>query len=336
MEPVNKRKREKTVEEQPQLLKAVEFCSVAQKKGGDDTATHIRLNGNWAIAYNRELVAGHPINETISCCPESDKLLKALKKVKSTLSVTVDDEDQILEINCDGSVVKIPTIQHAQVNAPTYAAPEFGLTPEFKKSIKLLDKITKKSGDTIYEVTACLSNNSAMATDNEVVIEAWHGLQITPAEPLVVGKPFLSAVAKCSKEPVSIGSTKEFVTVFYEDGSFISGFRYDQGWEDVFKPDVLFANCTEQEEISTKFLKALSFCLEFSDDGTVFTGTNTVNSDKTMSPAATVQVPGVASLICLNKAQIKFITDSCTGIKLDTEDKYVHVFGDGFRGVIEK
>lgn len=230
--PAKKEKKKKATK--LQLLKAIEFIKVAHIKDGDATQTHTRLHGGYATAFNNTIAAAYPIVEKdLDVCAHTETLLGALKDFKHGDSITQRDQFSLAvkigPLSADIPCTNPATVEFAQANPP-----EFKCDNSIKDHFKLVDKLTKTSGESVVQSSILLHGQSLYACDLEMIIEVWHGLNLKN-ELMVLPKKFVQAVMRSKENIVNAGYGENQFTIFFENGAWIRTQCYTETWPAVWE-----------------------------------------------------------------------------------------------------
>lgn len=332
------RPRKKTEDKEAKLSLAValDFVKLAQvdKPNGVDLVakTHCRLAGNFAVAFDGVLALGHPIEEELSICPHTYRLSDALAKCKKAMSITQLDGDRLV-IKSGNFRVVIPCLNPA---ALPYARPDDRageVTDALKEGFAALNPIVSGTGHTHVESSLLLNNNSMVATDRQIMLEYWHGINLPDG--LAIPKAALTAVGKIKLQLVGIGVSDRTVTFHYENGAWLRTQLYAEPWPDVYS--VLNRGDPHKGvDVPPAFFDAVEAVAPFSDAGEVYTTDKGLASHNTEAAGATYELKGVPPGLCFNAKYLLTMKDTAKRIDLVGSNGVSFFYGDRVRGAISQ
>jgi hypothetical protein len=175
--PKNPRKARKAKSLQAsKLSEALNFIACASNQAGSmPFQAHARMAGNWIVATDGAICAGHPIEEDMALCPHTGKLIDALNKAGTQLSMTARDNGTLM-ITGDRLKAIVPCIPGDDIPAvfpdPNVAAISDTIKEGFAKLVPLMK--LKPNGSSKFRccfvTTACsvatdrLSSNTGMVS----------------------------------------------------------------------------------------------------------------------------------------------------------------------------
>lgn len=330
------RKRTAPKDKDPKLSLAValDFIKVAQTDKANDlvSKTHCRLQGGFAVAFDGVLAVGHPIEEELAVCPHTYRLIDALSRCKKAISITQLDGEQLV-IKSGGFRVVIPCLNPA---ALPYAAPDpkaGAIDDTIKEGFAVLNPIVSGNGHTVVEASLLLNNNSMVATDRQIMLEYWHGINLPDG--LAIPKAAVVAVNKVKAELVGIGVSDRTVTFHYEGGAWIRTQLYADPWPDV-------ASVLNKGDFNTAvkvpdgFYDGVEAVAPFSAAGEVYTTDTGVGSHNTSAVGATYEVKNVPPGLCFGSKHLLTMKDHASKVDLVGVNGISFFYGDRVRGAISQ
>ncbi len=318
------------------LAEALNFVSYASSDNAP-YAEHARIAGNWIVATNGYLAAGHPVEEDFAICPHIGRMVDGLNKAGATLAITVRDNGTIM-LSGDKLRAVVPCLPGDQIPPifpdPNCAAIDDKLKEGFAKLLPLL----KIEGERTLEITILLRNNSMFACNGNVIFEYWHGTDLPPWG-MAIPKHFVDAIAKQSKKLTGFGFSDKSITIYFEDGAWMKTQLYRNDWPDV---DALFNVQAFPGAVPEGLFEAVRAIENFSEDGGVH-----FHDDKLKSSydsygeegpiyGATYDVPGLQAGHSFTAKLLRLIEPVCNTIDYTTVDDRALFEGDMLRGVIMK
>lgn len=334
MPPPKYGKKKTNKEELPKLLVALEFVKAAQEANSSkgEHYTHCRLANGYVMAFNGIIAIGHPIDEELMVCPHTFRLIEAIKRCKSAMSITQLD-DTTLTIKAGRFRAVIPCLNLA---ALPYAQPDPHVRDaddDLKEGFALLNPLVTGAGKTTVEASILFRNNSMIATDRRIMMEYWHGIDVPGA--ISVPKVALNTIAKIPYKLVGIGGSMNTLTFHFEGGAWMRTQLYPEPWPDV---DALLNkgdhyNAGPVPEIIYEAVEAVA---PHCDTGAVYFKDGLVASHQADNVGATFEMEGVPSGLILAPDLIKKIEGKATKLDMVGHSGAVYFWGDKLRGLITK
>jgi hypothetical protein len=336
--PKNPRKARKAKSQQAsKLAEALNFVVIAS---GDDAWAHARIAGNWIMATNGTMGAGHLIEEEFALCPHIGRLIDAINKAGATLAMTARDNGTLL---IAGEKLKaiVPCVP-GETLSPVSPDPQCAVVDDrIKEGFGKLLPLLKAEAERVVEVSILLRNNSMFACNGSVIFEYWHGIDLPPWG-LALPKAFVAAIAKQTKKLTGFGFSDRSVTFFFEDGAWIKSQLFNASeWPNV---DALFETEAYPAPVPEGLFEGLRAIESFSEDGAVHfhEGKLKTTYDNYRGEAdgpvygASYEVPGLQAGHSFTAKLLRLIEPVCTSIDYTTKDDRAFFGGDMLRGVIMK
>lgn len=330
------RRTAKPKEPQSTLAKALDFIKVAQVDKANDlqTKSHCRLAAGYAVAFDGVLALGHPIDEDLNLCPHTYRLVDALKRCKQTLSITQLDGDKLV-IKSGGFRAVIPCLNPA---ALPYAVPDVQageIDESIKEGFALLNPIVSGAGQTTVEASLLLQNNSMVATDRQVMLEFWHGINLPDG--LAIPKQAVTAVCKIGLKPVGIGVSDRTVTFHYDGGAWLRTQLYGEEWPDIGR--ILNAgDPSKAVPVPPALFDAVDAVASFSNDlisnGAIFTFDGKIGSHNDEAHGATYELEGVTPGLCFGAKHLGALKGVATSIDMVGTNGITYFYGERTRGAV--
>lgn len=320
------------------LTEAFEFVSPAFKEKGQPFEEFCRIVNHQVIAFNGVIAFGHPIDEDMAICPHLGKLLTAIKKAGSTLSLTELDSGR-LSMKGDNLRVIIPCIDGSVIPAVMPDPPCGTMNDDILAGFAAVNPLIKEGDQNIrwIETAALMRANTIFATNGHVAFEYWHGIDLPPG--LTIPKIAINALAKAKKKLTRFGFGPHSVTFYFEDGAWIRTQTFSEQYPDVDRlmnrafngrgPDDL------REPPPTLF-EACAAVAPFAETSAVFLGPGIVKSHAADGIGADYPVEGLTGYAVANSEYLKLIAPHAKKLDLHANDEQIIFFGDRIRGVLMK
>lgn len=313
------------------LLPALKFCEPASREVGSPNQTHIRLAGNWAVAFDGVVAMGHKIDSDIVACPHASTLIKALAKCDGATQITqLGDGRLSVQSGKFRTFVNCLTDDLLGPVAPD--APCANITPAVVNALRIVGTIPQENAQQIMLASALLRSGSAVATDGKIIMEAWHGIDLPP---VTVPKAFITVLAKIEKPAIYFGFSPNSVTFYFDDGSWIRTQVYSEKWPDVDR--ILNTQCNAWP-IPAGLVEGLAKISNLvSDTARVYFGPKSVRTDINIEAGASCEIEGsLPDGLCFHIDDLEELLSYSKTVDFQTgTDRMMAVFyGDNFRGML--
>lgn len=328
------------------LIEAFEFVSAAYKEkkaDGSGSNPHLfqqycRIVNHQVIAFDGVIALGHPIDEDIAICPHLGKLLAAVKKAGTTLSLTELDSGR-LSMKGDNLRVIIPCIDGQSIPAIMPDLPCGTMNEEIINGFAAVNPLLKEGDANIrwIETAALLRANTIFATNGHVAFEYWHGVDLPPG--LAVPKVTVAALAKTKKKLTRFGFGPSSVTFYFEDGAWLRSQLFNETFPDV---DRLMNSAFgdrgpgDLREPPAALFEGCATVAPFADTHAIYLGPGVVKSHPADGVGADYPVDGLTGYAVVNSDYMKLIAPHAKGLDLHANEQQVIFFGDRIRGVLMK
>lgn len=330
---MSRRPRSKKTEENKvasELLTAIQFISCAQRAIGSPFQTHCRVGNGVAIAFDSVLAAGYPIEEIIAACPQTDKLIHALKQCTAGFSVTQLESNRIA-VRSGSFRALVPCAQSEDLPYITPDSPTVATDERLNNALAAVAFLATENSPAVLTASILMRSCSCIATNRNVMLEYWHGIPM-PGD-MVVPKVAIAAVIKVAKKITHCGFSPTSVTFYFEGGAWIKSQVYTEAWPDV---SAILDKPSNPWEVPTALFPALKSVAPFSEDNALYLQKGRVGSHATEDTGATCDVEGLPD-------GMGFVRDDFISLepffkKADflAHDTIVYFFGDGVRGAMCK
>lgn len=261
-----------------QLLRAVEFVALAQRKTGDVRQTYCMLNQGQIVAFDGVLAASCKIQEPLQCMPHTGKLLAALSQCGQSFSITQIAADQ-LRVQSGDFQALVPcltdwsTMQWAWPDALAAT-----INDNLKAALKIVLPLVNEKAPRIEMASVLVQDQSLLATNGAVVVEALHGINLPPN--IILPKAAVSAISKAVKVLTGIGFGQGTATFYFDDGSWMRTQLFLDTWPVVTH---IFGTADHllpynPQHVPPGLFESITKVAPFSEDGKAYCGPNGVSS----------------------------------------------------------
>lgn len=313
------------------LLNALQFVSVAQvKRSAIAAETHCRLWGKQLSATTAILSAGIAIQEEIECCPDSAKLIEALKECPEAVNLTLLPTKE-LSVKSGNFQATIPCIEHYDIPAIFPDPRTLAVEPEFELALHKVASVANEKAKQVAFSSVWLRDGSIAATNGDVIIEAWHGCPSPVGA--IVPKLWCNALKKSKgKTLYRLGAGDRSLTAHYEDGSWIKTRLHD---------DPNFPNITawlnlpcEPIPVPLGFWAAVERLAPFSNDGRLYFRREGICTDQYQTDGAINLCDGLPVGISFSIQALQLIAPFAEKFAFNVTNSMAYFFGNKIRGAI--
>jgi hypothetical protein len=208
------------------LLAALQFISVAQRANGSELERYCRMSMNAAVSFNGLLAAGQRIEETLQCCPQTDKLIAALLQCDEGYSLTQHTDR--LVVTSGTFTAAVPICDPSLLTPAWPDAKQFNVNDDVRAAMIAVHGIVDDKAERVWESAVLLQGKTCQATNGNVMLESWHGWDLPPN--VLLPKAIIKSMVKVKKELVGIGYGDATVTFWFADNTWIRTQRYIADW----------------------------------------------------------------------------------------------------------
>ncbi len=311
------------------LIEALKFVSLAQQKEGTPTQTHCVINNGRMMAFNGVFATGHLIDDDLSACPHTTRLLDALGKCGANLSITQLDSGR-LSIKSDRLKAFVPCIPFDQLISVEPDEPCAAIDDRLKAGFDLVAPILSETAQRAIFAGALLQAGSIVGTNGHVLIEFWHGIDLPPG--LLIPKPALQAIVKTPKKLNRFGFSQNSATFFYEDDSFIKTQIYSERYPDYQSH---FPANVNPWPLTEGFFDGMRKIQSLSDDKIVrFEASGLTVRDAQRNQSGAYEMQGLKEGLAFNMDYLTIVEPIFKQVDFETEPGKVVFFGDNARGIL--
>ena len=312
-----------------EIAEALAFIGVAATKDFQPCNTHVSLADNFAVMFDGQMSAGYPIQEELSCYPNYDMLVKAIKKCGKSLALTELDSGR-LSVKGDSLRAIVPCLP-PDAWAGVQPDPALAVVDDrLKAAFACCGSLADEKATRVIEASVLLEANICSGTNGKCIMQYWHGVYLPPH--LVIPKIFVNAVAKVKLPIVAFGwKADTSITVYFQGGSWIRTLLYADKWPDLTQ---ILDQPNYPKDIPDKFYEGIEAVFEFSEHGTVILADNLVKSHSNEDVGAQYPVNGLQGGKTFVGEEIAIIAPFATQMDLTTYPDRAFFTGENMRGVI--
>ena len=310
------------------MLDAITFVSCAQRPIGAPFQTHCRIANGSVIAFDSVLAAGHPIDESITACPHTGRLIAALKNCSQGFSLTQLESNRLSIVSGKFRSL-IPCALMEEVPFITPDAPTIECDEKLMAALATVQYLAAENSPQVLTASILFRSGSCVATNRTVILERWHGISL-PFD-VVVPKTAIAAVIKTGKVPVKLGLSQSSITFHFENGLWIKSQVYTEKWPDTDSILSVEANPLITPE---SFFEAVKSVAASSEDNAVHFLEGAVSSHTTLDEGACCELEGVPTGLIYNSEDLLNLAPFATKFDFVKNPRITYFFGDFIRGAI--
>jgi hypothetical protein len=292
----------KPKKEPSKLLQAMQFLSVCQKNEADnDSQMYCSLQNGLAVAFDGILAAGTYIDEQLDACPHTHQMILALSRCGDTRAIT-QHQDR-LQVRSDEFEAFVPCCKRERLTAVNPDARTVAVSESLISAIETVAPLCSEKGDIIEAISIQVNTNSVLATNREMIIEAWHGCNL-PFGEMLIPLACAKALSKVKKKVVGIGlkpnvaalfpagkdqNLHDNLTFWFEDNSWLRTNLFKNRWRD--KAFNLPIPTNQARPIPKSVFETVAKVLPFSEDGKVYFSEGKVSSHNLSQTGAGYSLP---------------------------------------------
>lgn len=252
-----------------ELLEAIKFVSLAQSKTGKEMSTNCRFSNNQIVAFNGVIAAGIKTELELNCCPQTDMLRLALERCGEKVALTI--LDNALGVRSGDFQAFVPCCEPSRLPAAAPDAPAMAINDQLTDAFRFLLPVVSDKAEYLLHGSIQVRSGYALATDNTVLIEAWHSFDLPP---MTLPRAAAYAIVKCGKSLTAFGYSGDSATFWFED-AWIKSTLFRQELPDLYptinKPVDLRA-------IPNGYFEAVKQVSPFSNNGKILIDGSIVSS----------------------------------------------------------
>lgn len=311
------------------LIEALKFVALAQQKEGTPVQTHCSVNNGRIMAFNGTFATGHLIEDDLSACPHTTRLLDALTKCGANVSIAQLDTGR-LSIKSDRFRAFVPCIPFDQLPMIEPDAPCATIDDRLKIGFEMIAPILNETAQKAMFAGALLQANSIVSTNDHVLVEYWHGIDLPPG--LLVPKAALQAIAKTAKKLARFGFSQNSATFFFEDDSFIKTQLYSDRYPDY---NNIFPLNVNPWPLPEGFFEGVRKIQSLSDDKIVYFDTaGLIVKDAQKNQSGSYDLEGLKIGLAFNMDYLSIVEAVFKQVDFEAEFGKAVFFGENARGAL--
>lgn len=311
------------------LIEALKFVNLAQHKEGTPNQTHCIISGGRVTAFDGVIATGHLIEDDLSACPHTARLLDALSKCGPHLSITQLDSGR-LSIKSDRFKAFVPCIPFEQLALIEPDAPCAAIDDRLKAGFAMVAPILSDTAQKAIFAGALLQAGSIVGTNGHILVEYWHGIDLPPG--LLIPKAALQAIIKTPKKLSRFGFSQHSATFFFEDDSFIRSQLYSEPY---VKYENIFPENLNPWPLPEGFFEGINKIQSLSDDKIVyFDKTGLIVKDAQKKQSGSYDVEGLKVGLAFNMDYLAIIESVFKQVDFDSGTNKAVFFGENARGAL--
>ena len=313
------------------LLAALQFVgSVQPKRSPNPADTHCRFFGGRLVAAGGPLSAGITVQEEIECCPNTAKLIDALKQCPDTISLTMLTSKE-LAVKSGNFQAAIPCIEQTELPVIFPNQITHKVAPEFEQALKRVGEIVSDKAKTVLQSSVQLCEGSVVGSNGDIILECWHGCP-GPVGP-ILPKLFIDAVKKQrGKSIYHLGIQHGCLTAYYDDGSWTkTALQTDSAFPDLHSFLGLSSNPVP---MPLGLFEAIERLAPFSQDGRLYLTAEGVCTDNYKKDGAINLCADLPIGISFDIESLKLLNGIAEKIDFNVSSRMVYFFGRNCRGAI--
>lgn len=320
-----KAKKEKPASE---LIAALKFISVCQKKNGEIYQQHCMLSGGWVAAMNEYMVAATPINASLTCCPHTLQLIEALNKCESEFQMVMSGPETLsIASGYFTAVINCTSPELLNIHGPDLQCG--AITDDLKPALGVCSSLLVENSPNEYTAAVLMQANTCVGTDGVSMVEVFHGIDLPPS--MLIPKSVAVAVSKTDKKLTAFGFSAHSFTFYFEDGSFIKSRLFTPQY-----PNYLpLMECSgKPKAIHKEFFTALETIKPFCESGQVYFKDGYIYSLADSNIASSYKFGGLPDGLAFSCERLLHFKTQVKKGYFDKENRKAFLFSDTMRAVV--
>ena len=281
----------KQIKSESKLQQAMQFLSVCQQdEAVNDSQTHCSIVNHTAVAFDGILAAGIMIDEDLNCCPHTRQMALALSRCSDTWTIT-QLAPETLQIRSGEFEAYIPCCHRERLTAANPDAGNIPVSAGLTSALEMAAPLASDKADALEAASLLIEPNSVLATNREMILEAWHGSAL-PFGGFLIPKMAAAALVKIKKQIIAIGikpnlaalfpagkdqNLHESITFWFADNSWLRTQLYKGKWRSDAMA-LLKEPTAAIRPIPQTFFDTVKKVMPFSEDDKVYCGEGKVAS----------------------------------------------------------
>lgn len=309
------------------LASALKFAQGIYKDTGDDYSRFVMANEGWLYATDGVRTIGHAIEEDLTACPQGAQLAAAMARVGASHSITQTPTGLSIRSGAFRAVVPcLPPDVFPSVAPDPYIA---AVDDRVKDALKIAGAFVQDSAPRVVTCSVLLQGGSCVATDSQILVEAWHGVDLPPD--LLIPKSSVSALCKINRPLVGFGFSPSSVTFWFSEHAWFKTKLYGERYLDYRR---IFDKEGRFSPLPKGFFEGVEALLPFAsrDVIKICDGRLTTELDGNQGQGANFEIKGLAEGPAFNAKRMALLTGLVTQADL-TQDTLLFT-GDNIRAAL--
>lgn len=306
-----------------ELLKALKFISVAQRKVGAPHMQFSFIQNHWAAAFDGIIMAAHPIPEDLFACPHTLQLRDALSKVGEDLSIT-QLSAETLAVTSGAFRALIPCCSPDEIGMAGPDPQCAVVDDRLRAAIRAVAGLATEDAPQAHLAAVLVQAGSVAATNGHALIEAWHGIDLPPG--LLVPKRAAVAITLAPYELTGFGFSQSSATFYFENGSFIKTQLYGEKFPNYSQ--LLNAQGLNPWALPDEFFKGIKAVESFSPNGQIYFKEGIILSQKYQNEATTYKIEGLPDGMGFSAKLLLAVEHAMQKVHFDAENTRAFFFAN--------
>jgi hypothetical protein len=219
--------------EENSLIAPLKLMALVQRTNGEAKHTHCRIYAGFIIATNSLFAAGAKLPDDLDACPHTHRLLAALETAPYKVSITKHSAS--LTVASKDFSAEIPCIDPSVLDTATPDTPAALVSEVLRDCLGKTAQCVGEVSESSITSSVLLRSGDCIATNNETVINAWHGFMFGEASAQwLIPRVALTAVIKHKSVLIKLGFNAEMqtITFWFDDDSWIKTFCFPVPYPD--------------------------------------------------------------------------------------------------------
>lgn len=303
--------------------------SAIDKKSAVIEMTHFLIENGHVRATNGVLSLGSPIELDLKCAPHAETALLAVRSCKDVISLSLTDGGR-LRVGSGRFRALVPCSDTNGEYHPKPSGMEVDIDGEkLLAAFQRLEPFVAVDNLRPWANGILLRGQSAFATNNICLIEAWLGVDL----PLTANIPLaaIKAVTSQNTHPSKVLMDERSITFMYDNGRWIKTQLYESEWPLLER--ILNVSCTPRE-IPKDFFAGIDAITKFTDNGRVYFRDGKMCSSPSDKEGATYEVEGLPEKGLYKAEAVKLLAGVATSADFDRYPETAIFYGENVRGAV--
>lgn len=273
------------------MLDPLRFVATAvAKKDYVPELTHYRIKSGRVTGYNGMFALSSPIDIDLDVRPKAQPLLAAVAACEDVITLYTTATGR-LAIKSGKFRAYIECLPDEPAHTVLPEGEEVELGPLFMEGIHQVAPIMGIDASRPWAMGIKLQNQSMFATNNVIMVEYWHGVQI-PID-VVIPAQAVNELLRINEDPIKVQVTENSISFWFADNRWLRTQLIDpEGWP-LNKIEALFGYRGEHFfPVDEGFEKALTTLKPFIDEyGSIFMTADNLSTSIEENDGASVDIP---------------------------------------------